>query len=171
MWHLCVYIVVIIVLVFALTAISGLQVLGLKKNYLASGHCYLEQVIMNWRMCSNNKAAEVLYRVLMDPPNPIQYLSILYFEVFVRTISNLKSFKEEGFMTKAQPSTSSVFVHLYTWTLYYGLNTVVYLLVSFAASDANELFYATSIAQGFGILHVLGDDFVQCTADSSYCVI
>lgn len=55
--------------------------------------------------------------------------------------------------------------------MYYGHKTLVYLLVSFATSDANELFYATSIAQSFGILHVLSDDFVQCTADSSYCVI
>ena len=51
------------------------------------------------------------------------------------------------------------------------LLTLAYSLVSFAAGDADEFFYATSITQGFGILHVLGDDFVQCAANGSYRVI
>lgn len=51
------------------------------------------------------------------------------------------------------------------------LLTLVYSLVSFAAGDADEFFYATSITQGFGVLHVLGDDFVQCAANGSYRVI
>lgn len=33
-------------------------------------------------------------------------------------------------------------------------------LVSFAAGDADEFLDATGVAQGFGVLHVLGDDFV-----------
>lgn len=40
------------------------------------------------------------------------------------------------------------------------------LLVSFAAGDADELLDATGVPQGLGVLHVLGDDFVQCAADS-----
>lgn len=51
------------------------------------------------------------------------------------------------------------------------LKTLAYLLVSLAAGDADEFFNAASIAKGFGVLHVLGDDFVQCTADGSYCII
>ncbi len=50
-------------------------------------------------------------------------------------------------------------------------NFLAYSLVSFAAGDADEFFYAASITQGFGVLHVLGDDFVQCAADGGYCII
>jgi len=45
------------------------------------------------------------------------------------------------------------------------------LLVSFAPGDANELLYAAGVPQGLGVLHVLGDNLVQCAADSSYGVI
>lgn len=51
------------------------------------------------------------------------------------------------------------------------LKTLAYSLVSFAAGDADEFFYATSIPQGFGVLHVLGDDFVQCAADGSNRIV
>lgn len=40
------------------------------------------------------------------------------------------------------------------------------LLVSFAASDADELLDAAGVPQGLGVLHVLGDDLVQRAADS-----
>lgn len=40
------------------------------------------------------------------------------------------------------------------------------LLVSFAAGDANELLDAAGVPQGLGVLHVLGDDLMQCAADS-----
>lgn len=53
----------------------------------------------------------------------------------------------------------------------YGLKILAYSLVSFAAGDADEFFYATSIPQGFGVLHVLGDDFVQCAADGSNRIV
>lgn len=46
-----------------------------------------------------------------------------------------------------------------------------HLLVSFAAGDANELLNATSVPQGLGVLHVLGDDLMQCAADSCDRVI
>lgn len=39
------------------------------------------------------------------------------------------------------------------------------LLVSLAAGDADELLDATGVPQGLGVLHVLGDDLVQCAAD------
>lgn len=55
--------------------------------------------------------------------------------------------------------------------LHCALKTLAYLLVSLAASDADEFFDAASIAKGFGVLHILGDDFVQCAADGSYCII
>lgn len=45
------------------------------------------------------------------------------------------------------------------------------LLISFAAGDADEFFDSSCIAQGFGILHILCDDFMQCTADGSYRVV
>lgn len=38
--------------------------------------------------------------------------------------------------------------------------TTANLLVSFAAGDSDEFLDATGVAQGFGVLHVLGDDFV-----------
>lgn len=40
------------------------------------------------------------------------------------------------------------------------------LLVSFAAGDADELLDAAGVPQGLGVLHVLGDDLMQCAADS-----
>jgi len=53
----------------------------------------------------------------------------------------------------------------------YGFRTFADSLVSFAAGYADEFFYATSITQGFGVLHVLGDDFVQRAADGSHRVV
>lgn len=44
-------------------------------------------------------------------------------------------------------------------------------LVSFAASDPDEFLDATGISEGFGVLHVLGDDFVQRAADGRYRVV
>lgn len=40
------------------------------------------------------------------------------------------------------------------------------LLVSFAAGDADELLDAAGVPQRLGVLHVLGDDFMQRAADS-----
>lgn len=45
------------------------------------------------------------------------------------------------------------------------------LLVSFAPSDPDELLYAAGISEGFGVLHVLGDDFVQRAADGRHRVV
>lgn len=44
-------------------------------------------------------------------------------------------------------------------------------LVPFAAGDADELLDAAGVAQGFGVLHVLGDDFVQRAADGGDRVV
>lgn len=44
-------------------------------------------------------------------------------------------------------------------------------LVSFAAGNADEFFDAPGITQGFRVLHVLGDDFVQGAADGGYRVV
>lgn len=45
------------------------------------------------------------------------------------------------------------------------------LLISFAAGDADEFFDSSRIAQSFGILHILCDDFMQRAADGSYRVV
>lgn len=45
------------------------------------------------------------------------------------------------------------------------------LLVSFAAGNADKLFNTTGVPQGLGVLHVLGDDLMQRTADSCDGVI
>lgn len=45
------------------------------------------------------------------------------------------------------------------------------LLVSLAARDADELLDAAGVPQGFGVLHVLGDDLVQRAADRSDGVV
>lgn len=44
-------------------------------------------------------------------------------------------------------------------------------LVSFAAGDPDEFLDAASISEGFGVLHVLGDDFMQRAADGRYRVV
>lgn len=44
-------------------------------------------------------------------------------------------------------------------------------LVSFAASDPDEFLDAAGISEGFGVLHVLGDDFMQRAADGRYRVV
>lgn len=45
------------------------------------------------------------------------------------------------------------------------------LLISFAFRDADQLLDAACIPQGLGVLHVLGDHFVQGTADSGDRII
>ena len=55
--------------------------------------------------------------------------------------------------------------------LYSSVETLAHSLVSFAAGDADEFLDAAGIAQSFGVLHVLGDDLVQCAADGSYRVV
>lgn len=45
------------------------------------------------------------------------------------------------------------------------------LLVSFAASDPDEFLDSAGVSQGFGVLHVLGDDFVQRAADGCHRVV
>lgn len=44
-------------------------------------------------------------------------------------------------------------------------------LVAFAAGDADELLDAASVAQSFGVLHVLGDDLMQRAADGGDRVV
>lgn len=44
-------------------------------------------------------------------------------------------------------------------------------LVSFAAGDPDEFLDAAGISEGFGVLHVLGDDFMQRAADGRYRVV
>lgn len=44
-------------------------------------------------------------------------------------------------------------------------------LVSFAADNADKFFNASGITKSFGVLHILGDDFVQGAADGSYRII
>lgn len=44
-------------------------------------------------------------------------------------------------------------------------------LVSFAPGDADELLDATGVSQGFGVLHVLGDDLMQGAADCRHRVV
>lgn len=44
-------------------------------------------------------------------------------------------------------------------------NTFCYILISFAARDANKLLDAPSITQGLGVFHVFGNDLVKSTAD------
>lgn len=44
-------------------------------------------------------------------------------------------------------------------------------LVAFAAGDADELLDAAGVAQGFGVLHVLGDNLVQRAADGGDRVV
>lgn len=62
------------------------------------------------------------------------------------------------------------------WT-YWWVNVCIYgifsfgLLVSFAAGDADEFLDTASVPQGLGVLHVLGDDLMQRTADSCDGVI
>ncbi len=51
------------------------------------------------------------------------------------------------------------------------LQTLAYSLVSFAAGDADEFLNAAGVPQGLRVLHVLGDDLMQCTADSCDGVI
>lgn len=50
-------------------------------------------------------------------------------------------------------------------------DNILGLLVSFAPGDADELLDAAGVPQGLGVLHVLGDDLMQGTADSCDGVI